>query len=120
MTEGRYDYDRPVGGRMIVETTTFAVVDNPDLRLVVFLAAAASNSITKMRKIVTAFRHSTSSPHARVHPSKNTSAGAAHSDTLPVTLRESRPRRIATRKERVLRINPNAMRSTAFFFFVSF
>ena len=98
MTEGRYDYDHPIGGRMIVETTTFAVVDNPDLRLVVFLAAAASNSIAKMRKIVTAFRHSTSSPHARVHrPNKNTSAGAAHSDTSPVTLRERRPRRRATR-----------------------
>jgi len=50
MTEGRKDYDHPLAGRMIVEHTTFSVSDNPELRLVVFLAAAASNSIAKMKK----------------------------------------------------------------------
>jgi transcriptional regulator with XRE-family HTH domain len=56
MTEGRNAYDHPQVGRMIVEHTTFWVSDNPELRLVVFLAAAASNSIAKMKKIVSAFR----------------------------------------------------------------
>jgi transcriptional regulator with XRE-family HTH domain len=55
MTEGRHAYDHPLAGRMIVEHTTFSVVDNPELRLVVFLAAAASNSIVKMKKIVSSF-----------------------------------------------------------------
>ncbi len=61
MTEGRKDYDHPLAGRMIVEHTTFSVSDNPELRLVVFLAAAASNSIAKMKKIVAAFRKGASS-----------------------------------------------------------
>jgi len=56
MTEGRNAYDHPQVGRMIVEHTTFSVSDNPELRLVVFLATAASNSIVKMKKIVAAFR----------------------------------------------------------------
>jgi transcriptional regulator with XRE-family HTH domain len=56
MTEGRKDYDHPQVGRMIVEHTTFSVIDNPELRLIVFLAAAPSNSIAKMKKIVAAFR----------------------------------------------------------------
>jgi transcriptional regulator with XRE-family HTH domain len=55
-SEGRNDYDHPLAGRMVVEHTTFSVVDNPELGLVVFLAAAASNSIAKMKKIVAAFR----------------------------------------------------------------
>ena len=61
MTEGRKDYDHPLAGRMIVEHTTFSVSDNPELRLVVFLAPAASNSIAKMKKIVAAFRKGASS-----------------------------------------------------------
>ena len=65
MTESRYDYDHPRVGRMIVENTMFSVVDNPELRLVVFLAAAPSNSIAKMKKIVAAFRNSSS--YAGVH-----------------------------------------------------
>ena len=56
ITEGRNDYDHPIAGRMIVEHTTFSVSDNPELRLVVCLAAAASNSAAKMRKLVAAFR----------------------------------------------------------------
>ncbi|MGA9722056.1 MAG: helix-turn-helix transcriptional regulator [Candidatus Binatus sp.] len=56
MTEGRNAYDHPQVGRMIVEHTTFSVSDNPELRLVVFLAAGASNSIVKMQKVVTGFR----------------------------------------------------------------
>jgi len=65
MTESRYDYDHPRAGRMIVENTMFSVVDNPELRLVVFLAATACNSIAKMKKIVAAFRNSSS--YAGVH-----------------------------------------------------
>jgi transcriptional regulator with XRE-family HTH domain len=61
MTEGRRNYDHPLAGRMIVEHTTFSVSDNPELRLVLFLAAAASNSIAKMKKIVAAFRKGASS-----------------------------------------------------------
>src|SRR3984957_8819388 len=61
MTEGRRNYDHPLAGRMIVEHTTFSVSDNPELRLVVFLAAAASNSIAKMKKIIAAFRKGASS-----------------------------------------------------------
>jgi len=61
MTEGRNAYDHPQVGRMMVENTMFSVVDNPELRLVVFLAAGASNSIVKMKKIVAAFRKSASS-----------------------------------------------------------
>jgi hypothetical protein len=61
MTEGRKDYDHPLAGRMIVEHTTFSVSDNPEFRLVVFLAPAASNSIAKMKKIVAAFRKGASS-----------------------------------------------------------
>ena len=56
MTEGRNAYDHPQVGRMIVEHTTFSVIDDPELRLVVLLATAASNSIVKMKKIVAAFR----------------------------------------------------------------
>ena len=67
ITEGRNDYDHPLAGRMTVEHTSFSVSDNPELRLVVFLAAAASNSIAKMKKIVAAFRKgaSSTSPGAR-------------------------------------------------------
>jgi hypothetical protein len=61
ITESRKDYDHPLAGRMIVEHTTFSVSDNPELRLVVFLAAAASNSIAKTKKIVAAFRKGASS-----------------------------------------------------------
>ena len=61
MTEGRNAYDHPQVGRMVVEHTMFSVSDNPELRLVVFLAAAASNSIAKMKKIVAALRKGASS-----------------------------------------------------------
>jgi transcriptional regulator with XRE-family HTH domain len=61
MTEGRRNYDHPLAGPMIVEHTSFSVSDNPELRLVVFLAAAASNSIAKMQKVVAGFRSGASS-----------------------------------------------------------
>jgi transcriptional regulator with XRE-family HTH domain len=61
MTEGRNAYDHPQVGRMIVEHTTFSVIDNPELRLIVFLATAASDSIAKMKKIVATFRKGASS-----------------------------------------------------------
>jgi transcriptional regulator with XRE-family HTH domain len=61
MTEGRRHYDHPQGGRMIVEHTTFSIGDNPELRLIVFLAAAESNSVAKMQKLIAAFRKGASS-----------------------------------------------------------
>jgi transcriptional regulator with XRE-family HTH domain len=61
MTEGRNAYDHLQVGRMIVEHTTFSVIDNPELRLIVFLATAASDSIAKMKKIVATFRKGASS-----------------------------------------------------------
>jgi transcriptional regulator with XRE-family HTH domain len=61
MTEGRNAYDHPQVGRMIVENTMFSLVDNPELRLVVFLAAASSNSIVKMQKLAARFRRGVSS-----------------------------------------------------------
>jgi transcriptional regulator with XRE-family HTH domain len=65
MTESRNAYDHPQVRQMIVENTMFSAVDNPELRLVVFLAATACNSIAKMKKIVAAFR--SSSPYSGVH-----------------------------------------------------
>jgi transcriptional regulator with XRE-family HTH domain len=64
-SEGRYAYDHPLAGRMVVEHTTFSVVDNPELGLVVFLAAAAFNSIAKMEKIVASFHNG--SPSSGIH-----------------------------------------------------
>ena len=64
-SEGRYAYDHPLAGRMVVEHTTFSVVDNPELGLVVFLAAAAFNSIAKMEKIVASFPNG--SPSSGIH-----------------------------------------------------
>ena len=64
-SEGRYAYDHPLAGRMVVEHTTFSVVDNPELGLVVFLAAAAFNSIAKMEKIVANFHNG--SPSSGIH-----------------------------------------------------
>ena len=66
ITEGRNDYDHPLAGRMTVEHTSFLAVDNPELRLVVFLPAAASNSIAKMKKIVATFRKGASSTSSGV------------------------------------------------------
>ena len=67
MSEGRREYVHPLGGRMIMEHTTLLISDNPELGLLVLLAADASNSIAKMQKIVAAFRNSTSSHPARVN-----------------------------------------------------
>jgi hypothetical protein len=50
---------------VLVEHTTFSVSDNPELRLIVFLATAASNSIAKMKKIVAAFGKGASSTPSR-------------------------------------------------------
>jgi transcriptional regulator with XRE-family HTH domain len=65
MSEGRRAYNHPIGGRMIVEHATFLLADNPELRLLVFLAAAESNSIAKMQKVIAAFRKGASSPSSR-------------------------------------------------------
>jgi len=74
MSEGRREYDHPLGGRMTVEHATFLVGDNPELGLLVMNAAAASNSIAKMEKIVAAFRSSaplSSSSHRETKPRKH-------------------------------------------------
>ena len=67
LSEGRRDYDHPLGGRMIVEHATFSLGDNPELRLLVFLAAAESNSRAKMRKVIARFRGAAFSVVARQH-----------------------------------------------------
>jgi transcriptional regulator with XRE-family HTH domain len=54
MSEGRREYQHPMAGRMIVEHTTLLVHDNPDLRLLVMMAADEAGSIEKMRKVVAA------------------------------------------------------------------
>ena len=56
MSEGRREYHHPVGGQMVVEHATFLMGDNPELRLLVFLPAAESNSFAKMRKVIGGFR----------------------------------------------------------------
>jgi len=74
ISEGRREYDHPLGGRMIVEHATFMVGDNPELGLLVMNAAAASNSIAKMEKIVAAFRTGappSSSSHRESKPRKH-------------------------------------------------
>src|SRR5467141_1224554 len=48
MSEGRREYEHPLGGRMIVEHATFLVGDNPELGMLVMNPAAAANSIAKM------------------------------------------------------------------------
>jgi len=72
MSEGRREYDHPMGGRMIVEHATLLVGDNPELGLLVMNAAAAANSIAKMEKLVAAFRNDAPSPSSRVRrPNKS-------------------------------------------------
>jgi transcriptional regulator with XRE-family HTH domain len=67
MTEGRRAYNHPIGGRMIVEHATFLLADNPELRLLVLLPAAESNSIAKMQKVIAAFRGGASPTSSGVH-----------------------------------------------------
>ena len=77
ISEGRRDYNHPVGGRMVVEHTTLLMGDNPELRLLVFLAAAESNSVAKMRKVIARFRGSVSAPYSgRQRPNKPRSRDA--------------------------------------------
>jgi transcriptional regulator with XRE-family HTH domain len=64
MSEGRREYDHPLGGRMIVEHATFLVGYNPELGMLVMNPAAASNSIAKMEKLVAAFRNNDSASHS--------------------------------------------------------
>jgi hypothetical protein len=66
VSEGRREYDHPVGGRMIVEHATLLVGDNPELGLLVMNAAAAGNSIAKMEKLVAAFRNGASASSSAV------------------------------------------------------
>ena len=61
MSEGRREYEHPLGGRMIVEHATFLVGDNPELGMLVMNPAVAADSIAKMEKIVAAFRVDASS-----------------------------------------------------------
>ena len=66
MSEGRREYDHPMGGRMIVEHATLLVGDNPELGLLVMNAATAANSIAKMEKLVAAFRNGASASSSAV------------------------------------------------------
>jgi hypothetical protein len=61
MSQGRRDYHHPLGGRMIMENATFLVEDSPEIRVLVFLAAAEGNSIAKMKKVIAGFRGGNSS-----------------------------------------------------------
>jgi transcriptional regulator with XRE-family HTH domain len=91
MTEGRNEYDHPLAGRMIVEHTMFSVSDNPEVRLLVFLPATASNSIAKMKKIVMAFQRGSSS--SAVHTPRTPSKRAAILQNNSSSLRRSTGKR---------------------------
>ena len=75
MSEGRRDYVHPLGGRMSVEHVTFSVGDNPELRLIVFLAAAESNSTAAMRKVIAGFRDGAASPPSGVQRARRKLGG---------------------------------------------
>jgi len=55
MAEGSRPYNHPLTGRIVVDTMTFSVADNPQLRVICFLPVAEANSIKKMQKVVSAF-----------------------------------------------------------------
>jgi transcriptional regulator with XRE-family HTH domain len=65
MSEGRREYEHPLGGRMIVDHATFLVGDNPELGMLVMNPAAAADSIAKMEKLVAAFRVDAASQSSR-------------------------------------------------------
>jgi hypothetical protein len=44
-------------GRIFVEHIWFSLADNPEVRIVALLPAAEANSISKMRKVIGAFRN---------------------------------------------------------------
>jgi hypothetical protein len=69
MSEGRRHYHHPVGGQMVVEHATFLVGDNPDMRFLVLLAAAESNSAAKMKMVIARFRGGGASPSSRAQDS---------------------------------------------------
>jgi transcriptional regulator with XRE-family HTH domain len=55
MAEGSRPYNHSLTGRIVVDTMTFSVADNPELRVFCFLPVAEANSISKMRKVIAAF-----------------------------------------------------------------
>ena len=60
-SEGSRIYDHPLAKRMVVEHSTFLVADNPEMRFLLLLPAAQSNSIAKMQKVIAGFRGGISS-----------------------------------------------------------
>ena len=55
MAEGCRQYNHPLAGRMFVDTMTFSVADNPELRVSCLLPTKEANSISKMRKVIASF-----------------------------------------------------------------
>jgi transcriptional regulator with XRE-family HTH domain len=55
MAEGCRQYNHPLVGRILVDTMSFSVADNPELRVFCFLPTAEANSISKMRKVIASF-----------------------------------------------------------------
>jgi hypothetical protein len=55
MAEACRQYNHPLAGRMLADTMTFLVADNPELRVSCYLPVAEANSISKMRKVIAAF-----------------------------------------------------------------
>jgi transcriptional regulator with XRE-family HTH domain len=55
MAETSRQYNHPLAGRMLVDTMTFSLADNPELRVSCFLPTAEANSISKMKKVIAAF-----------------------------------------------------------------
>jgi transcriptional regulator with XRE-family HTH domain len=56
-TEGCSQYRHPLVGSILAEHMMFSPADNPEVLLVVFVPAAEANSISKMRKVISAFHN---------------------------------------------------------------
>jgi len=55
MAEACREYNHPLAGRMLADSMTFLVADNPELRVSCHLPVAEANSISKMRRVIAAF-----------------------------------------------------------------
>jgi transcriptional regulator with XRE-family HTH domain len=55
MIERSLPYDHPLVGRMLVDTMTFSVIDNPEVKLFYLLPAAEEDSVNKMHKVIADF-----------------------------------------------------------------
>ena len=57
LTQGSVQFQHPLVGRMLFEHMAFSVVDNPEQRVIALLPMAEGNSISKMRRVIAAFRN---------------------------------------------------------------